>query len=310
VHPIPKTTSLSNPVEYRPISILPTISKVLEKVVRKQIEQYLQKLSLLNDQQSGFGPGRNTGTALLNVIEDARTAIDNRNVTIFILLDFSKAYDSVDHDILLEKLKILGFAEPTRSWFFNYLTSRKQRVVPGSRSSKCLKLNCGVAQGTVLGPLAYVNDVGDALKHCKNQMYVDELQIYLSGQPSQLSLAQKSNNDLMSLSNWAYSLGLRLNPNKSQCMLISSKSILNKISSVLRKIYINDSVLPWCSEVKNLGVLIDNTRSWNSLVDSTCRKVFASMHAMKRFYLLVPVRFSLNHLLCHPLIIATFFYPT
>jgi len=295
VHPLPKGTNPKTPLDYRPISILPTISKVLEKIARKQIEQHLQNFNILNNNQSGFRPGKSTGTALLSVIEEARLAMDHGEVTIIVLLDFSKAFDSVDHDILLAKLKILGFGATTLQWFSSYLSERQQKVVFGDRVSRVLPLARGVAQGSVLGPLAfliYVNDVGESIKNCSHHMYADDLQLYISGRPSRASeLIQKINEDLLSLSSWSKSMGLVLNPQKSQCLLIGSKNSLKKLSnSVLPDVSVNGSSLPWCNEVRNLGVHMDNTLNWNVHTGKICQKVFASLHVLKRMRTLLPTK--------------------
>lgn len=204
-------------------------------------------------------------------------------------------------------MKILGFAKPTIRWFTQYLSNRQQIVVSGEKQSTAVKTSRGIAQGTVLGPLGfliYVNDVGQCLNHCKHKMYADDLQIYISGYPSELnSLAQKINDDLNALNKWAEALGLLLNPMKSQSLVIGSRNALNKLEkSSLPEISIGNSPVPWCSDVKNLGIHIDNTLSWTTQVGKICQKVFAGLHSLKRVRELLPIntRVSLVNSLIMP----------
>jgi len=293
IHPLPKVASPSSPTDYRPISILPTLSKVLEKIVRHQIECYLDNNNIININQNGFRSGRNTGTALLNVIETVRGNIDVGKITVLVLLDFSKAFDSVDHDILLLKLKNIGFAEHTIKWFSEYLSHRKQVVISGKSKSKTFATHRGVAQGSVLGPLVfliYVNDVGKSLKFCEYQMYADDLQIYLNGHYSEIiSIVNKINQDLTSLQDWASSLGLVLNPSKSQCLIIGSRKSVNRLARLpVPHTTINNIPIPYVNSARNLGFHIENTLNWKTHADKTCQKVFSSLHSLIRLRNILP----------------------
>jgi len=311
IQPLAKVSSPALPGDYRPISILPTLSKVLEKVARSQIIDYLNSRNILNDYQSGFREDRSTGTALLEVIEDVRVNIDEGLVTILVLLDFSKAFDCVDHDIFLEQLRIIGFAPPTIQWFRDYLSKRRQLVISGDLRSKFKYNNRGVGQGTVLGPLVfliYVNEVCKHIKYSKHHMYADDLQIYIKAHPSEiLTIIKKLNTDLSNLNKWATSLGLQLNPSKSQCILIGSRNVINKLSQrPLPNVAINGASIPWCNSVRNLGIYLDNNLIWNTQVDYTCRKVFSSMHALKRIRELLPT--NVREMLVKSLLMPLFDY--
>src|SRR5436190_23191810 len=169
------------PQDYRPISILPALSKGLERIVHNQITEFLVSNNIINTHQSGFRRYHSTETALLKVTDDIRLAMDRSQCTILILFDFSKAFDMVNHEILLEKLRILGFSDIALSWMGSYLSGRRQCVTHNNNTSEWKPVTCGVPQGSILGPLLftiYVNDISKVLKYTNFHCYTDDLQIY------------------------------------------------------------------------------------------------------------------------------------
>ena len=182
VRPLPKVKNPSTANDFRPISILPTLSKALERIVHKQLTDYLNEHNLFDKHQSGFRTGHNVTTALLKVNEDIREASDNRKVTLLTLLDFSKAFDSVDIDLLLYRLKDIFLSESVNEWFSSYLRERQQCIVINNSISSWKERRAGVPQGSVLGPLLftiYINDIADCMKHSKYHLFADDMQIYL-----------------------------------------------------------------------------------------------------------------------------------
>ena len=151
VKPIPKVINPKIPKDYRPISLLSVLSKVLEKIVHDQVIQYLETSSLLNPSQSGFKKGHSTDSALLKVSGDLRKAMDNRLLSILVLYDFSNAFPSVHHDLLLSKLRWMGFSETSVAWFKAYLTGRLQKVLFNDLESCLLPILLGVPQGSIHG---------------------------------------------------------------------------------------------------------------------------------------------------------------
>lgn len=286
VRPLPKSEQTSASCNYRPISILPTLSKVLEKIVRKQIVKYLTDSDLLNNLQSGFREGRSTQTALLKVTEDIRKALDDGHITVLTLLDFSKAFDSVDYDILIAKCKHLSFSDSTISWIASYLHNRQQIVVVDDLCSNPNPVHQGVPQGSVLGPLfflIYVNDLSRELKECSHHMYADDLQIYISGKPSQVAiLINKLNNELSSVVKWSIRNGFNLNPTKSQTIIIGSSQMHKKLEcSSVPDVLIDNVAVPRHSQVKNLGLIFDDHLSWEYQIRNVCRKVYASLQSLR-----------------------------
>ena len=198
IRPLPKTDMPTAPKDYRPINILPALSKALERIVHKQLTDYFNEHSLFDTYQSGFRTGHSTTTALLKVTEDIRQAMDEQMSTVLTLLDFGKAFDSANTDLLLHKLRHLYLSHHTVSWFNSYLRDRQQCVSVGNQISSWKIVKKRVPQGSVLGPLlftVYVNDISKTLKHCKYHMYADDLQIYLHAHPTTLNDAIRKVNE-------------------------------------------------------------------------------------------------------------------
>ena len=171
VKPILKKPGLDpeNLANYRPVSLLPFLSKVLEKVVAQQLVSHIDKHSLSARYQSGFKRHHSTETALLKVTNDILRESDKGKVTALVLLDLSAAFDTVDHDILLSRLETdVGVSGVALSWFRSYLSGRSQSVSCDGRTSSSRTVTCGVPQGSVLGPLLFASTCVHSSLSCKN----------------------------------------------------------------------------------------------------------------------------------------------
>ena len=188
---------------YRPISLLPILSKVLEKVVAMQLMHYLEANHILSNHQHGFRQKLSTETALLKVTEKLYDNIDNKMISLLMLLDLSKAFDSVSHEILYRKLQKYSI-DPT--WFRSYLSERYQSVRINNVVSSPSPVSCGVPQGSILGPLLlllYVNDIADHVKDCMLVMYADDTQIVISGTVDELNhLIRRAENAILEAKNY------------------------------------------------------------------------------------------------------------
>ncbi len=184
VIPIAKVKLPSQLKDLRPISILPTLSKAFEIILKYQIMDYLEHNNLLNEFQSGFRPNHSTNTALLNISDDIRRNIDNKNGTILVLLDFSSAFDSVNHDLLLRKLyEYFNFSKTALKLIQEYLIDRSQSVHVNDEASNFHNKHLSVPQGSVLGPILFslfINDVTNCVKFSKCHIYADVLQLYIN----------------------------------------------------------------------------------------------------------------------------------
>jgi hypothetical protein len=172
---------------YRPISNLPFLSKVIERAVFEQIFHYLDGNNLLDPLQSAYRPHHSCETALLHVLNHALVGIDEHKVTLLVLIDLSSAFDCVDHKILSTRLQQLGIIGDAHRWIMSYLTDRKQRVIINYSMSTYSYITCGVPQGSVLGPLLfllYLTGLRDIIEpfSIEYMLYADDSQLYLSFQ--------------------------------------------------------------------------------------------------------------------------------
>lgn len=285
--PIPKSGK-----DYRPIAILPYISKIFERIINTQIRQYLTQHSLLSNFQSGFRSNHSCITALQKVSEDLRYNIDSKKISILILLDHSKAFDCVDHNILCFKLQIFfNFSPQSVKLIKAYLCLRSQSVVIGDLWSRNLDVLRGVPQGSILGPLLYslyCNDLPLCVKHCSLHMYADDVQLYLSSTKQNFeSMVENINIDLTHIEQWAASNGLCLNPTKSKCLIIRDKSC--KIPDMVN---VNIAGIPIeiVPQAKNLGVIFNSRLTWREHIVSAVGKTNAALRNIFPSQRYTPVR--------------------
>ena len=162
---------------YRPISLLSNLNKIFEKIVHKRIVGFLEKFNLLFQLQFGFRSGYSTTHALIHMTEKIRSELDKGNVSCGIFIDLQKAFDTVNHDILLKKLDYYGFRGVINDWFRSYLSGRSQKVTINGFLSKSQKLPHGVPRGSVLGPiliLIYINDLHNCIQHSTTYHFPDD----------------------------------------------------------------------------------------------------------------------------------------
>ena len=211
ISPLIKKPTL-NPNElknYRPVSNLPFVSKLIEKAVAAQINEHLIKNNLLEKHQSAYRKCHNTETALIKIYNDLLLSADDKKVSIIALLDLSAAFDTIDHDILIDRLNSsFGFGGVVLKWFRSYLCDRTQSVVVGDYTSECLPLSFGVPQGSVLGPILYTLYTTPLANIIKNHnlnyhMYADDTQLYISLEPSNsLDLVISVENCIKDIKTW------------------------------------------------------------------------------------------------------------
>ena len=233
VVPIHKNKSKSDMNNYRLISLLPVISKILEKIMHVRLYSFLNKKDALYENQYGFRPKHSTDQAS-TVLVDKVTHLLNKNMKVAsIFLDMSKAFDCVDHNILLQKLYRYGIRGVAYSWFRSYLTGRTQKVIfNGTLSENTCDINCGVPQGSILGPLLYliyVNDCAKSLNHSNAILYADDTTLIISAK-TYADLYKFMNADLNNLHKWLCLNKLTLNASKTKYMIysVSARSASNQ----------------------------------------------------------------------------------
>ena len=200
---------------YRPVSILNVVSKVLERAVYMQFEKYLKDNNILYNHQSGFRKAHSTETCLIDLTDTIRTEMSKGNYVGMVLLDLQKAFDTVDHQILCKKLEFMGVRNI--NWFYSYLTQREQIVIANGKNSRPGIVTCGVPQGSILGPLlflCYINDMAISIK-CKLMLYADDSALIVSGSNPEM-IAQTLSVEVKSCRKWLIDNKLLLQHGKSE----------------------------------------------------------------------------------------------
>ena len=275
VRPLYKSDSKSDFSNYRPISVLPCLSKVLEQVVHRQLSNYLEKHYLLKSSQFGFRPRRSTELACNLLVDDIRKNIDNGLLTGVIYLDLSKAFDTVSHSYLLSKLPSYGINGNELTWFQNYLFNRKQHIFYDGHLSKAFPVFRGVPQGSILGPtlfLLHLDDIDNCLHHSSIIKYADDTVIYVSGNDSE-SIQKKLNADNLEVHNWLTDndLSLNLKKVKTKTMIFGTSIRVKKAAPLniqIKGTSINQT--PWYKYLRNH---LDSTLQMNGNFNSKYKKL-------------------------------------
>ena len=252
ITPIFKAGAKDQACNYRPISILPALSKILEKAVTEQLIDHLESNGLINNKQFGFRLGYSTELANCYLTENIKSSLDRGNVVGAVFIDLKKAFDTVNHNILLNKLCTFNMSKPAISWFASYLEHREQRVRINSELSLPLAANLGIPQGSILGPLLfslYINDLPTCCRSSNCQMYADDTVIYASARTSSAA-ADILTKEMEDVSRWLKDNHLTLNIKKTVSMCFS---IRGKASCSIK---IDQDTIDQVNEFKFLGIII------------------------------------------------------
>ena len=250
---------------YRPISILSYISKIIEKLMKNRLNNFLIKNEILYTLQFGFRQDYSTNLATINILEDINTCLDEGKWSISLFLDFKKAFDTVNHEILLHKLYHYGIRGIAHNWFTTYLNNRNQYVQIEDTKSQLQKIETGVPQGSVLGPILfilYINDITSAINDqtIKTVLFADDTNVYMAGKDI-LDLKQKAKNTLNELQKWFNANKLTLNLDKTHyCIYHPARK---KIPNNCDEIQVGDNKITRVSSIKYLGLNIDENVNWN-----------------------------------------------
>jgi hypothetical protein len=303
ITPIPKKSPVQSLDDIRPISILSLLSKILEKHIHNQIVDYLDGINFLPVLQSGFRVGHSTQTALLKVINDICASWDKYKLTCLVLLDYSKAFDTLSHKLLIAILHSSGIRGTALDLFKSYVLDRKQAVKFNSQLSEPLHIKCGVPQGSILGPLLftlYVASIGTALTHMNFHQYADDLQLYMEFTVNNYQEAfQCVNTDLEEVCKWSADHGLFLNSGKSKVLIIGPKVLRNKLNVNNVKVFVNGSNIELVPHARNLGVVLDNDLNFSQHISIKIRSAFVILKYLYvlKWYLPTDIKIKLTEVL-------------
>ncbi|MCP3899199.1 MAG: hypothetical protein GY707_05745, partial [Desulfobacteraceae bacterium] len=270
VIPIHKKESKSLTINYRPISILNITSKVFERVIFKYLYNYFKENFILSVFQSGFQSGKSTITQLIEVYHHFCKAVDEGKEIRVTFLDISKAFDKVWHRGLLLKLQQCGISGPLLEWFCSYLKNRKQRVVINGQASTWGKINAGVPQGSVLGPLlflVYINDIIHAVNYSQIRLFADDTCLFIEVD-NRDETTPKINSDLDSINKWSKKWLITFSPQKTKSLVISNKddSYLNGDA------IFNEHIIDVVSSHTYLGLTFSNNLKWSNHIDDISKR--------------------------------------
>lgn len=278
---------------YRPISVLPIFSKVFERVIYTRMVDYLQIQNIIHKNQFGFCKAKSTVSAALNLVENLYGHIEKQNTTACMFLDLMKAFDCVDHSILLRKLSFYGFHSNVVSLIKSYLSDRLQFVKIANCASNKLSLNCGVPQGSILGPilfLVYINNIFEVKLHGQIQLFADDIAI-VYGCINSVELKRQMELDLQIISNWLYNNKLKLNCHKSNFIVFYlRKEPLDLFDEITGQ----SICIKRTQEATYLGLNINSQLTWTSHINSIKKKISPFIGALRRTARFIPQDLSLN----------------
>ena len=279
VTPIYKKNDVSDVSNYRPISLLSTVGKVLEKIVHKHLFNFFRDNNTITTLQSGFIPGDSTVNQLVDIYNTFCKALDEGKEIRAIFCDISKAFDRVWHKGLLFKLRSAGVSGSLLNWFSDYLNDRKQKVVLPGASSSWTSVGAGVPQGSILGPLLFllyindiVEDIGSSIR-----LFADDTSLYIIVD-NPLQAAEQLNSDLQKIHRWATKWLVSFNPEKSESILFSRKH--NK--PFHPPLTMNQSQITEVEFHKHLGVTFSNNCTWHSHLELIKSKSWKRINIMRK----------------------------
>ena len=279
ITPIHKSGTTDTPDNYRPISVLPTLSKILEQAVHSRLIEYLESNRLLNPEQFGYRKKRSTKLASTLFIDDIRRSLDSGQMVGAVFLDLTKASDLIGHNVLLDKLYCYGISGGELDWFTDYLFNRKQLANLNNNISDYHSIKQGVPQGSILGPLLFLiffNDITEQINHTKIIMYADDTVIYFASK-NITTIKYHLNEDIDQISKYFFhnELILNLKKGKTESMCYSEPSTLSKSHEHLVNYQVNYRGIPikTVNSYTYLGSMVDNHLTLISDFDKTYKKV-------------------------------------
>ena len=291
VTPIHKAGTKTDVNNYRPISVLSVVSRILEKIVHDQLMEFLKGQNRLCLNQFAFQKLHSTLTCLLNAIDPRFKNSDEGKINLSIFLDLKKACDTVDHKILFSKLREYGAEGPSNSWFTSYLTNREQICYSDRSASSKSSIECGIPQGLCLGPfllILYIN-FENCLKSTIPNMYADDTCVNIASENLNKLLTDLKN-ELENILNWMRINKLSLNASKSEYMVIGHWRQLKKIGNDLPDLVLNNEVIKRVDKTKYLGMNIAEILNWKEQYKAIKNKLKGGLSSLRKLKNILPQR--------------------
>ena len=301
VIPIYKTKDKQLLQNYRPISVLPSMSKILEKIVFKRLYGFLDNNSFFHDSQYGFRPKHSTIDAITEFTQNIYRSLESNRYSIGIFLDLSKAFDTINIDILIQKLDLSGVRGKALDWFRSYLYNRSQYVNFNGHKSDYTVITHGVPQGSILGPLLfliYINDLPNALKYCKPVIFADDTNLFATSTKLN-SLISNVNTDLIMLSEWFKTNKLSVNIDKTFYIIFHKRSQNIPPNLIIK---LDKKTIAKKESTVFLGMVINSSLNWHEHIEKVANKLKTGNYIINRLKHFLP-RDSLKLLyytLIHP----------
>lgn len=275
VKPIFKSDDPKIISNYRPISVLPAFSKIFETVIKDRLENYLTENNIIHTNQYGFKKNSSTSAACINLLKHIYENLNSkvRRKTGALFIDIAKAFDSISHEILIEKLKKIGIKGAFLKLLANYINNRSQVVVINGKVSKCRLITAGIAQGSLLGPvlfLIYINDIFDLQLHAKIQLFADDA-ILIFGALTYEILKQYMANDLDQLNLWLNKNKLSLNLKKTEYLIFYLRNTDTK--EIFNQLPFNSEIIKRVDKAEYLGLILNTSLSFADHVNKVKKKI-------------------------------------
>ena len=283
VSPIFKDGDAEELGNYRPISIISAIARIFEKLIYNQLIEFLQRNEVLGNHQWGFRSLHSTALALIDCSNNWLINIDKKGTNFSVFLDIKKAFDTIDHSILLQKLEYYGIREEELKFFSSYLHNRRQCCIVNGHQSSFQTVRCGVPQGSILGPLLfiiYMNDLPKSIENGYVTMYADDTESSTVVNTCN-DIIEKVIPDLMKICDWLKANRLSLNAVKTEFMLIGTYYNTIRFGNLLA-IRIDDHLIKRVHKTKYLGIIVDDSLTWNEQIGFISTKIKRNVGMMKR----------------------------
>lgn len=287
VTPIYKSGSKIEPGNYRPISVLPVMSKIFEKIIYTRLESFLNNQNFFYNKQYGFRPKSNTLSATIDIVTKIKLCIDKKQVALGVFIDLKKAFDTVSHELLLKKLNEIGIQESAFKVLKSYLTNRSQIVKIRETQSNPQNITYGVPQGSILGPLlflVYINSIHNINLYGDVSLYADDTSLFYYGSHLE-TIMNDAQEDLKRLNLWFQSNLLTVNASKSNYIIFAAKN--KKISHKIL-LSINNEVITQVDQEKYLGLILDSRMTWKPHIYKIKSKLTSLMGLIRNIVRCLP----------------------